>query len=144
MGRSRLGATCREGTHACSAAGLAYWINETLWEIELDGEILLTHRKIDGQWIWVSEFENADSLEQVAAAAREAVEALSDTSVGGVAGDAAAFAPSQYVAMGPFIAACAAGHAVTRDTGTEAEFAVAFTAERQVQSEWIATRLLIA
>ena len=40
--------------------------------------------------------------------------------------------------MGPFVAAWAAGHAAARDSGREAEFAAAFGAERQAQSEWIA------
>jgi hypothetical protein len=179
---------CHEGIHACSAADLAYWINEELWEIELDGEILLTHHKVVArrgrllgrvpawsggvagelatwcgwrsrdlavtvlgdvrQWKWVAEFENADSLRQVARVGRQAVEELGDSTVGGaaagLAGDAAAIAPTQYIAMGPFIAACAAGHAVARDTGTEADFAAAFATERQAQSEWIAGRLLIS
>ena len=37
---------CREGIHACTAGDLAYWINEELWEIELDGEIQEAHRKV--------------------------------------------------------------------------------------------------
>ncbi len=178
---------CREGIHACSAADLAYWLHDELWEIELDGEILITHQKVVarrgrllrrveswsdgaagelkswcawrtrdvavtvlgdmGEWTWVSQLEDADSLRQVARVARQAVEALGDTTVGGaaagLAGDAAAVAPTRYVAMGPFIAVCVAGHALMRDTGTQADYASGFAAERQAQSEWIAGRLLL-
>ena len=101
-----------------------------------------------GEWTWVSQFENADSLREVARVARRAVEALGDTTVSGVAaglaGDVAAVAPTEYSAMGAFIAACAAGHAVMRDTGIESDYAAAFVAERQAQSDWISDRLGIA
>jgi hypothetical protein len=80
--------------------------------------------------------------------ARLAVDALGDTTVSGVAaglaGDAAAAAPSEHIALGPFIAACAAGHALMRDTGTEADYSAGFADERQAQSDWISDRLGIA
>lgn len=178
---------CHEGVHACTAGDLAYWLNDELWEIELEGDILLTHRKVVarrgrlvrrvdgwsggvaaelrswcawrsrdcavtvlgdvGEWTWVSQFEDADSLTEVARVASEAVAALGDTSVSGtaagLAGDAATVGPTGYIAMGPFIAACAAGHAITRDSGVEADYNTAFTAERQAQSDWMAARLLL-
>jgi hypothetical protein len=178
---------CHEGIHACTAGGLAYWLQDELWEIELDGEILLTHHKVVarrgrlvrrvegwsggvadelkswcawrsrdcavtvlgdvGEWTWLSRFEDAASLREVTRVAREAVAALGDTTVSGaaagLAGDAAAVAPTEYLAMAPFIAACAAGHAIMRDTGIEADYAIAFAEERQAQSEWIADRLLL-
>jgi hypothetical protein len=179
---------CHEGIHACSAADLAYWLHEELWEIELEGEILFTHRKVVarrgrlvrrieawsggaatelmswcawrsrdravtvlgdlGEWTWVSQFESADSLREVARVARRAVEALGDTTVSGVAaglaGDVAAVAPTKYSAMGAFIAACAAGHAIMRDSGIESDYTAAFVAERQAQSDWMSERLGIA
>lgn len=30
---------CANGVHACSPAQLAYWLDEELWRIELDGEV---------------------------------------------------------------------------------------------------------
>ena len=30
---------CRQGVHACRPAQLPFWLNEELWEVELDGEI---------------------------------------------------------------------------------------------------------
>ena len=59
----------------------------------------------------------------------------------GLAFDAAALAPGDYVAMGPFVAAWAAANAVAPDAGHEADFAEAFAVERQAQCDWIATRL---
>ena len=36
----------RQGIHACRTNDLAYWLNQELWEIELDGSIQESHRKI--------------------------------------------------------------------------------------------------
>jgi hypothetical protein len=37
---------CREGIHGCRAADLAWWVNEELWEIELDGDVVEAPRKV--------------------------------------------------------------------------------------------------
>jgi hypothetical protein len=37
---------CRSGVHACRASDLPLWINRTLYEIELDGEILEGRSKL--------------------------------------------------------------------------------------------------
>lgn len=37
---------CREGVHGCGAADLSYWLAASLWEIELDGEIVETRHKV--------------------------------------------------------------------------------------------------
>jgi hypothetical protein len=39
---------CREGVHACRAADVARWIAESLWEVELDGEVVETRHKLVG------------------------------------------------------------------------------------------------
>ncbi|MEW6471324.1 MAG: hypothetical protein AB1679_03550 [Actinomycetota bacterium] len=39
-------AICREGVHGCRPADLAWWVNEDLWEIELDGDVIEAGRKI--------------------------------------------------------------------------------------------------
>jgi hypothetical protein len=179
---------CREGIHACRIADLAYWLHEELWEVELDGEIQESHRKIVGRrgrllrrlhpwsggvarelsdWCawrsrdravtvlddvgessWAEQLARADSLSEVRRLARQTMDSLGDTTAGGVAAglalDAAVFAPGEYLAMGPFVAAWAAGHAATHDTGREADFADAFGTERWAQSDWIATRLGLA
>ena len=98
-----------------------------------------------GEAAWAEQLASAETLSEVRRLARQTMEALPDTTAGGVAAglalDAAVLAPGDYVAMGPFVAAWAAAHAATRDTGREADFADAFAVERQVQSDWIATQL---
>ncbi len=44
---------CRAGIHACHPADLAYWIYQELSEIELDGEISETHRKVVAKRGWL-------------------------------------------------------------------------------------------
>ena len=164
---------------------LAYWLHDELWEIELDGDVQESLRKVVGRrgrllrrldswsagvarelsgWCawrsrdravavlndvgetaWAGELVRADSFTEISRLARRAMGAVGDTTAGGVAAglasDAAEFAPGAYVAMGPFVAAWAAGHAAAPDPGRQAEFAEAFAAERRAQSDWIASRL---
>jgi hypothetical protein len=37
---------CRSGIHGCRPAELAYWLRDTLWEIELDGEFVEARHKV--------------------------------------------------------------------------------------------------
>lgn len=37
---------CRSGIHACRASDLPFWAGRTLFEVELDGEILVERRKV--------------------------------------------------------------------------------------------------
>jgi hypothetical protein len=39
---------CREGVHGCHAADLSYWLADSLWEIELDGDVVETRHKVVG------------------------------------------------------------------------------------------------
>jgi hypothetical protein len=39
---------CRAGVHACAPADLSHWLAASLWEVELDGEIVETRHKIVG------------------------------------------------------------------------------------------------
>lgn len=98
-----------------------------------------------GEAAWAEQLASAETLSEVRRLARQTMESLPDATAGGVAAglalDAAVLAPGDYVAMGPFVAAWAAAHAATGDTGREADFADAFAVERQVQSDWIATQL---
>lgn len=41
-------ATCREGVHGCSPWDLSTWLAHSLWEIELDGEIVEGRHKVAG------------------------------------------------------------------------------------------------
>ena len=100
-----------------------------------------------GEPSWAEQFAEAPSLRDVARVARAAVPALGDGSVSGVAagfaGDVAALAPTSHIAMGPFVAACAAAHSAVREEDDAEGHAEAFAAERRAQSDWIAGRLLL-
>jgi hypothetical protein len=37
---------CRSGIHACRAADLPYWLGPELWEIELEGGVVVQQRKV--------------------------------------------------------------------------------------------------
>lgn len=37
---------CREGVHACRPRDLAHWLASSLWEVELDGEIVQSRHKV--------------------------------------------------------------------------------------------------
>jgi hypothetical protein len=37
---------CRDGVHACTTADLAHWLHDALWEVELEGEVVATRRKV--------------------------------------------------------------------------------------------------
>jgi hypothetical protein len=37
---------CREGIHGCRPADLAWWLNEELWAVELDGDVTEAGRKV--------------------------------------------------------------------------------------------------
>ncbi len=39
---------CREGVHACRTADVAHWFADSMWEAELDGEIVDTRHKVVG------------------------------------------------------------------------------------------------
>jgi hypothetical protein len=37
---------CRQGIHGCRPADLGFWLNEELWEIELDGDVVEAETKV--------------------------------------------------------------------------------------------------
>ena len=39
-------AACRNGVHGCRVGDLAYWLDDELWEIELDGELVEDRLKL--------------------------------------------------------------------------------------------------
>jgi hypothetical protein len=39
---------CHEGVHACRAGDVAHWLAHSLWEVELDGEIVDSRHKVVG------------------------------------------------------------------------------------------------
>jgi hypothetical protein len=94
---------------------------------------------------WARQLTEAGTLEELSDVGRRAAAALDDDSApgsaAGLAGDTARFALTDLIAEPPFIAACAAGHAATHDSGSRPDFDRAYTAERAAQSAWVTTRL---
>ena len=39
-------ATCKRGIHACRTRDLPWWLDKTLWELELDGEVEISQHKL--------------------------------------------------------------------------------------------------
>jgi hypothetical protein len=39
---------CHQGVHACRPGDVAHWLADTLWEVELDGEIVDSRHKVVG------------------------------------------------------------------------------------------------
>jgi len=39
---------CRHGVHGCRPADLGWWLAASLWEVELDGDVVETRRKVVG------------------------------------------------------------------------------------------------
>jgi hypothetical protein len=37
---------CREGVHGCTAADVSHWLAATMWEVELDGDIVESRHKV--------------------------------------------------------------------------------------------------
>jgi hypothetical protein len=37
---------CHDGVHACTVTDLSHWLHDALWEVELDGEVVATRRKV--------------------------------------------------------------------------------------------------
>jgi hypothetical protein len=101
-----------------------------------------------GHHQWAQRLREAGSLEDLAEVGHRAATALDDDSgpgsAAGLAGDVGLVAPTDLVAAPPFIAACAAGHAATHESGTRHEFDRAYAGERAVQSDWVAGRLGLA
>jgi hypothetical protein len=122
------------------AAELPHWC---AWRTRDRATEVLTAAGLDE---WASRFSGAETLRDVRHVATDANGALGESSVGGgaaaLAGDAARL--TGWLAIGAFIAACAAGHAVRRDSGDESAYAAGFDDERRQQSAWIAQRLQLA
>jgi hypothetical protein len=155
---------CRNGIHACRASDLPRWIDDELWEIELDGPVQelpslvvaprgrLT-RRIDA-------WNDALALEFAAACAQRAGHEPT--------GQAAAFAAdaqalvdgrrpemwqeipglppqsaSATAANLGFVVAHSAGSAAAEHSGDAAAYQAAFDAERAWQLDWLTERLAV-
>ena len=157
---------CRNGIHACRIADLPGWIDDELWEIELDGPIealaslvvasrgRLTRR--------IEAWDDALAVEFATACAQRArVEepAAAPAQSAAFAADAVALvsgrrpemwedipglppqSPSATAANLGFVAAHAAGSAALERSGDPAAYQSAFDAEREWQLDWLTDRL---
>jgi hypothetical protein len=138
---------CRHGVHACYAEDLAWWLNDELWEVELEGDIRdgrfkvlasrgrLT-RRIDGWNDGARRGFAAACAARAAGHAEAARRAGIDSArrIAAYAEEAAGAVGTETVAMTAYVAAHAAG--ARTDLADDP-----FAAERLEQSRWLARRL---
>jgi hypothetical protein len=128
---------CKGGIHACRVRDLPIWLDQELWEIELDGEVVVGDRKlvatrarltnrIEG---WTPEVAR-EFGGSCARRTRQRVGFL--PSLSGFVADVDRFVAQNRIAIAGFAAARAAE---LRDG------AAAYEAERRTQASWLADRL---
>jgi hypothetical protein len=125
----------RHGVHACRVTDLPHWLDDELWETELDGEIVesgtyvvASRGRLAGRVAGWDEAAAAELTEICNARAREL----------GPAHPTAGWVPHAGAA---YVAAHAAGLAAERESRTYAE---GFATERRRQAAWLADRLGLA
>jgi hypothetical protein len=128
---------CRRGVHACRTRDLPVWLDDELWEIELDGDVVEEERKlvaargrlarrIDG---WAPDA----ALEFARFCARRTRQRVGFLPVlSGFVGDVDRFVSQRRIAIAGFAAARAAE---LRDGPS------AYDAERLAQAAWLVDRL---
>jgi hypothetical protein len=128
---------CREGIHACRVRDLPIWLNDELWEVELEGEIVEQDRKVVATRgrlerrvdTWTDEAA-ADFGRFCARRTRERVGFLPVLS--GFVGDVEGFVSQRRF---PIAGLAAARAAELRDGPA------AYEEERRAQAHWLAERL---
>jgi len=128
---------CRSGIHACRVPDLPIWLDDELWEIELDGEIAVGERKVVATRArltrrierWTPEL-GREFGRFCARRTRERVGFLPVLS--GFVADVDRFVAQNRIGIAGFAAARAAE---LRDG------AAAYDSERRAQSSWLAERL---
>ncbi|HET8607415.1 MAG TPA: hypothetical protein VFL66_10365 [Gaiellaceae bacterium] len=162
---------CRHGVHACEVDRLLDWIDEELWEVELDGvaerEPLLVaargrlRRRVPG-WDEDAARDFADACaERVREHAAAAVDSVAKTLTAFAADcrllargarpdapdapDVPASAPAAaaIAANLGFVAAHAAGFAAASGSADDERYTAGFLAERSWQLDWLRRRLAL-
>jgi len=124
----------RRGVHACRARDLSHWIDEELWAVELDGELLEHDRLVVARSGRLVERIETWTPALAGEYARAAVERRSD--IPGLLEDV------ELWDWDPPSAAYMAAHAHALRAQERGEtYDAAFDAERAWQSEWLARRL---
>jgi hypothetical protein len=126
-------AVCAAGIHACEPSQLPRWLDAELWEIELDGPVERTEKKLvapRGRLLRRIEAWDEAAMRDFGRACRERVEqrAQSDPALAPFLGDTTWLRPGTSA----FVAARVA----ELDGGVEA-----YAAEREWQAAWLAERL---
>ena len=129
---------CRSGVHACRVVDLPYWLAPALFEIELDGEVVVETVKVvapRGRLVRRIDAWNAGTREE-----------YSQMCVARAA-ELAASAPERLAGWAPPPDAAAAGPAlmgfVTARMAEELGGVEAYAEERARQSRWLAGRLAL-
>jgi hypothetical protein len=128
---------CQGGIHACRVRDLPIWLDEELWEIELDGEVVVGDRKLVATRArltnrierWTPEVAR-EFGRSCARRTRQRVGFL--PSLSGFVADVDRFVAQNRIAIAGFAAARAAE---LRDG------AAAYEAERRTQASWLAETL---
>jgi hypothetical protein len=128
---------CRRGIHACRVQDLPFWLGHELWEIELDGEIVVHRRKVvapRGRLVRRLTDWNRELLEEFGARvlARTRTRFGAVAVLSGYVGDIQSHLASGRVPLAAFAAARAA-----ELSGGPAEY----ERERLRQATWLADRL---
>lgn len=128
---------CRTGIHACRVRDLPIWLDDELWEIELDGEVIECERKVvasRGRLTRRVERWTPEAAREFgrfcARRTREGVGFL--PSLSGFVADVDRFVSQNRIAIAGFAAARAAE---LRDG------AAGYESERLAQAAWLAQRL---
>ncbi len=136
---------CVQGIHACRASDLPFWLDEELWRIELEGELVVGKTMVIAQRgrllsrvdAWADPVR-AEFAEFCLARTHELVARCSGPELlraRALAADVARFVQRAEPASAAYVSAIAATCA------GEQEAEVAYVAERSVQSAWLAERL---
>lgn len=140
---------CRNGIHACTAGDLPYWLDETLVELELGGEIVSAPfcvvaerarvvRRID-EWTAARAEFLADCVARAARPITGALTAEQHRLAVELTGEVRSIASGGNVATAAYVAAVR-----SRIAPTAAEADANELRERREQARWLAARLGLA
>ena len=128
---------CRRGVHACRIRDLPLWLDDELWEVELDGTVVEQQRKLVAQrgrlTRRIESWTPDAALEFGRFCSRRTRRRVGFLPVlAGYVGDVDRFVSERRIAIAGFAAARAAE---LRDGPA------AYDAERAAQAEWLSSRL---
>jgi hypothetical protein len=127
---------CRSGVHACRRVDLPFWIAPALYEIELEGEVVVDSMKLvapRGRLLRRVDAWNADTREEYSQMCIARGAELAATVPERLS---AWVQPAEASAAGPALMGFTAARMAEALGGVEA-----YMAERRRQSEWLAERL---